>query len=168
MTELDQAWSELLGDAYQNAAAAGQTAVADYLRLRATNDALRAAGVKWLYQSFIEIAGEAIRSHEALTIEREDPHRFSHGNSHMVGSRLVIRHGVRCLTVEAGWTRTPGDGVMRGGALALARVHHFGLRRLGDEFSLVRAEGLPYWVGGSGEPVGSRHLRDHFNLFLTG
>ena len=152
----------------RNAAAAGHTAVADYLRLKASNDAIRAAGVKWLFQSFIEIAGEAVRSHAALTIEREEAHRFAHGNSQMVGSRLLIRHGVRCLTVEAGWTRTPGDGIMRGGALALARVHHFGMPRFGDELRLVYAETLPRWVRGGGEVVGSSHLRDHLVRLLSG
>ena len=168
MTELDQAWSELLGDAYQNAAAAGKSAVADYLRLKATNDALRVAGVKWLFQTLIEIAGEAARTHAALTIERQAPHRFTHGNSQMVGSQLVVRQGVRCLTIEAGWTRTPGDGIMLGGALALARLHHFGLPRLADEYRLVPAVSLPIWIGSSDEPVVSGHLRDHFKLFLNG
>ena len=168
MTELDQVWSEMLGDAYRNASAAGRNAVADYLRLKATNDAIRAAGVKWLFDTFIEFAGEAVRNNAALTIEREEPHSFRHGNSNMVGSLISVRHGVRCLTVEAGWTRTPGDGVMRGGALAFARVTHFGMPRAGEELRLVHAEVLPRWMAEAGQPVTSGELRGHFNRFLYG
>ena len=57
MTELDQVWSEMLGDAYKNAAASGRNSVADYLRLKATNDSIRAVGVRWLFDTFVEHAG---------------------------------------------------------------------------------------------------------------
>src|SRR3954466_4825655 len=143
MTELDQVWSRMLGDAIEDASATGREAVADYLRLKATNNAIRSAGVKWLFDVFITFAGEAVRKNAGLTMEREEPHSFALGSSTMVGSRLLIRHGVRCLEVEAGWTRTPRDGVMRGGALALARVSHFGMPRSGEELRLVHGDTLP-------------------------
>jgi hypothetical protein len=168
MTELDQVWAEMLGDAYRNASAAGRHTVAEYLRLKATNDAIRAAGVKWLFDTFIEFAGQATRRNTALSIEREEPHSFRHGNSNMVGSLLSIRHGVRCLTVEAGWTRTPSDGVMRGGALAFAKLSHFGMPRSGEELRLVHSPSFPKWLAGEGESVASRELRRHFDLFLLG
>jgi len=168
MTELDQVWSEMLGDAYKNAAGSGRNSVADYLRLKATNDSIRVVGVKWLFDIFIEHAGQAVRQHAALTMERHDPHSFKHGNSNMVGSLLSISHGVRCLTIEAGWTRTPGDGVMRGGALAFARVTHFGMPRSGEELRLVQAKIFPRWVGGKGEPITGPELRRHLDLLLSG
>jgi hypothetical protein len=168
MTELDQVWSQMLGEATENAAASGRHDLADFLRLKATNNAIRSAGVKWLFDAFIELAGEAVRTNAAVTIEREEPHSFAHGNSNMVGSRLLIRHGVRCLTVEAGWTRTPRDGVMRGGALAFARVSHFGIPRAAEEFRLVHGETLPVWLAGAGSAVETKDLQHHFNLFLGG
>ena len=58
----------------------------------------------------------------------------------MVGERLVLRRGLRALTVEAGWPRTPRDGVVRGGGLASALVGHFGNRRADEELLLVPAE----------------------------
>jgi len=167
MTELDQVWYEILGDAYKNAAASGRNSVADYLRLKATNDSIRTVGVKWLFDTFVELAGHAVRQHAALAMERQEPHNFKHGNSNMVGSLLSISHGVRCLTVEAGWTRTPGDGVMRGGALAVAKVTHFGMPRSGEELRLVHAEVYPRWVAVNGEPIAGRDLSRHLDLLLS-
>ena len=167
MTELDQVWSEMLGDAYKNAAASGRNSVADYLRLKATNDSIRAVGVKWLFDTFVEHAGLAVRQNAALAIERREPHSFKNGNSNMVGSLLSISHGVRCLTIEAGWTRTPSDGVMPGGALAFARVTHFGMPRSGEELRLVHAEVFPRWVAVNGEPIAGRELRRHLDLLLS-
>jgi hypothetical protein len=167
MTELDQVWSEMLGDAYQSAAASGRHALAEYLRLKATNNAIRSAGVKWLFDAFIEIAGRAVRHNAGLTIEREEPHRFADGNSTMVGSRLLIRHGVRCLNIEAGWTRAPRDGVMRGGALALARVSHFGMPPHTEDLRLLHGDSLPVWSGDDG-PITEQTFRRHFEVFLGG
>src|SRR4051812_28331845 len=127
MTELDQLWSQMLEKAAANAVHSGNREIADYLHLKAANDAIRAVGVGWLIDTIIQIAGHAVRQHPAITIEREEPHNFARGNSNMVGSLVRVRHGVRCLTAEAGWTRTPGDGIMTGGALAFARITHFGL-----------------------------------------
>ena len=167
MTELDQVWARMLSAAEANASDLGREDIAAYLRLKATNDAIRARGVEWLFDTVIEIAADAQRRHAMITIEREEPHRFTRGNSQMVGSKLEIRHGVRCLTVEAGWTRTPSDGVMRGSALAYARIMHFGLRRHDTEFKLVHGSELPQWLDEDREPVDSLELRRHFALFLA-
>src|SRR6266513_1660655 len=129
MTELEQVWASMLDTAAEKAAGLGRNEIAEYLRLKATNEAIRAAGVKWLFDTLIEIAAASQRTFPMITIEREEPHKFARGNSRIVGSKLAISHGVRCLTVEAGWTRSPGDGVMRGSALAFARITHFGLPR---------------------------------------
>src|SRR5437879_2741967 len=118
MTELDRIWSQMLSGNAAKAGDSGRQHVAEYLRLRATNDAIRAAGVGWLFDTMIEIAGRAMRDRFGIIIEREDPHSFTRGSSNMVGSLLEIRQGVRCLTVEAGWARTPRDGIMQKGALA--------------------------------------------------
>ncbi|MGI8493966.1 MAG: hypothetical protein ACR2L1_01470, partial [Pyrinomonadaceae bacterium] len=84
-----------------------------------------------------------------------------------------FRSGVRSLTVETGWTRTPSDGFMRGGSLAHARISHFGMSKANAELLLIRQNGdLPYWflpgaTGGDRKPVSSEHLREHFKI-LTG
>lgn len=156
----------MLGDAAAKAIASGERDIADYLRLKAANDAVRAAGVAWLIDTFVEIAGQATREHSLITIERFDPHNFSHGHSNMVGTLLDIRYGVRCLTVEAGWTRTPRDGIMRNGALAHAHIKHFGLPKMGAELRLVHCETLPNWLSKSGLVIDSGELRRHFEIFL--
>lgn len=170
MTELDQLWSQMLDEAMAAARASGRHDVADYLDLKARNDALRNAGVRWLFESLIGIAGEATRHFAAITIEREDPHNFPHRGANIAGSRLTFRLGVRCLAVEAGWTRTPGDGFMRGGALAIAKISHFGLAKMNAELHLKPAESGPGWVAvsedGASTSADESFLRQHFSVFL--
>ncbi len=166
MTELDHVWSQMLVDAEARAGDTGRKHVADYLRLRATNDAIRVGGVGWLFDTMIEIASPAMNIHNPVHIEREEPHSFDRGSSTMVGSLLSIRQGVRCLTIEAGWVRTPSDGIMQKGALVYARISHFGMPTSGGEIRLVHAESLPQWLDETGAVVGSRELRRHFEVFL--
>lgn len=168
MTELDQIWSQMLDDAAARAKESGNRDVASYLRLKATNDAIRTVGVGWLFDTVSEIAAEKDRQNIRLSIERENPHRFEHGSSRLVGAVIRFRQGVRCLTVEAGWTRTPSDGIMRGGALAFARVSHFGMPKAGAELMLVTEGDRPFWR--FSDPLirlGSEELRRHFEILTT-
>jgi len=166
MTELDQIWSQMLSGTAVKADELGRQDVADYLRLRATNDAIRTVGVGWLFDTVIEIAGRAMRDRFGITIEREEPHTFAYGSSAMVGSLLEIRQGVRCLSVEAGWARTPRDGIMQKGSLAFARISHFGLPREAAEIRLVHGELLPNWLGEDDAVIDSREIQRHFDVFL--
>ncbi len=166
MTELDHVWSQMLDKAAAKALDSGHRDIADYLRLKAANDEIRTIGVGWLLDTFVEIAGHAVRKHAAITIERHEPHNFAYGNSNMVGSLIHVRHGVRCLTIEAGWTRTPRDGIMRNGALAFARITHFGLPKLDADLRMVRGETLPEWLDETDTAVDSHELRRHFDVLL--
>ena len=166
MTELDHVWSQMLDDAATKASDSGRQHVAEYLRLKATNDAIRGAGVGWLFDTMVEIAGQAVRDRINLTVEREEPHTFVRGSSNMVGSLIRVRQVVRCLTLQAGWARTPTDGIMQKGALAYARITHFGMRQAGAEFRLVHAETWPRWLNDDNAEVDSAELRRHFELLL--
>jgi hypothetical protein len=170
MNELDELWSQMLASALENARASGRHDVADYLALRATNDALRQTAVRWLFESLTEIAGEANRYQAGIAVERIDSHNFQHRGSNIVGSMLRIRQGVRCLTAEAGWTRTPKDGFMRGGALAFARIRHFGMPKSNAELRLLKRETIPVWAVDTGanavRDFDSHDLREHFRIFL--
>lgn len=128
-------------EAQRRARAQGRSDVADYLNVRTTNDALRARGVEQLFESFTTLAGEMNRVGVGLAFTRTDPHRFSVGNSSMVGARVVFSRGMRSLTLEAGWPRAPRDGVVRGGGLACARLTHFGYPRAGCDLILAQAPG---------------------------
>src|SRR5204862_258860 len=86
------------------------------------------------------LAGELNRVGAGLSLARSEAHRFRVVHSTMVGERLVLRRGLRALTVEAGWPRSPRDGVVRGGGLASALVGHFGNRRADEELLLVPVE----------------------------
>ena len=166
MDELDLVWSQMLTDAGERAAGSGRHAVAEYLRLKATNDAIRSRGVAWLVDAFVAMAAAEQARHVTMTVTREEPHRFERGTSRMVGSCVEIRHGVRCLSVAAGWARTPADGIMRGGALAFASITHFGMPKAAAEFRLVHRDDLPQWLDDTDSTVGIAIVRGHIDLLL--
>lgn len=170
MNELEEVWARKLSEARLKAEATGRGDVAEYLALRATNDRLRQTSVKWLFDSIIEIAAFENRNGTPVQIENEDFHRFVFGNANLVGSRLNVRQGVRCLSIEAGWTRTPADGFMRGGALAAGRISHFGISKHNTDIFLILENNAPSWflIGKNGgrENFDSRHLNNHFRIFL--
>lgn len=170
MGEHDQLWNQMLEEAMLAARASGRHDVADYLDLKARNDALRHAGIRWLFEMLIGIAGEATRQFAAITIDREEPHNFNHRGANIAGSLITFRLGVRCLTVEAGWTRTPSDGFMRGGALAIAKMSHFGIARMNAELHLKPSEDGPGWTAyysdGAAIAADEDFLRQHFSTFL--
>ena len=172
MDELDEIWQRMIQEAVIKAKSSGNSDVADYLTLKAGNDAIRVESCKWLFNSLLELSEEANKQGIRLDIDNENPHRFSVGLSTMVGSLLRFRRGVRALTVEAGWTRTPADGFMRGGSLAHARISHFGMNKANAELLLVRQNSdLPHWflIGAAGERklFSLDHLREHFKLFTS-
>jgi hypothetical protein len=146
LSELDEAWIAALAEAEQKARLAGRRDIAEYLSLKNSNDLLRKAGVDWLLNSFTAQAGEANRHGSSIQISKVTAHRFKVGNSTMVGTLLTLTSGVRTLFVEAGWPRTPRDGIVRGGGLACAHIRHLGIKNAGDELRLVKSNsGAPVW-----------------------
>jgi hypothetical protein len=146
--------------------------VSEYLALRASNDLLRQTGVEWLMTTFTTLAGQANRAGASLQIERDDAHRFRCGNASMFGRLLTLRSGVRSLTVEAGWPRTPSDGFIRGGGLARGNLKHFGRRAANAELLLVRSSSdAPQWVvldkTGTRSPFSEARMQDHLSILLT-
>ena len=171
MSEMDEMWSQMLTEARENARASARHAVADYLDLKTTNDLIRRTGVAWLFETIITMVASANRSNVAVSIERTEPHSFSYRGANIVGSAVSFRYGVRCLTVEAGWTRTPADGFMRGGGLAFARLRHFGITAKNAEIALTGTSGPPVWRvfkdDAMQDEVHSDFFRSHVDL-LTG
>ena len=146
MSELDEAWAAALSEAEQKARLAGRKEVAEYLSLRNSNDLLRKAGIQWLLESFVVAAGEANRAGASIKIKRTEGHRFSAGTSTMVGHLVTLVNGVRTLFIEAGWPRTPRDGIVRGGGLACANIRHMGIRAASEELLLAKTiSGAPGW-----------------------
>lgn len=171
MNELNEVWATMMKQAIANAQATGRSDVAEYLMLKANNDSIRSTASQWLFDSFLELSEEVNRKGIRLEIESESPHRFSVASSTMVGKLLRFRHGVRCLTIETGWTRTPTDGFMRGGALAHARISHFGISKANAELLLIKLnQDAPFWVtvekNGTRNEFTSENLREHFRVFL--
>jgi hypothetical protein len=171
VSELDEAWAAALAEAEQRARLAGRADVAAYLSLRNSNDLLRKAGIEWLISSFTQLAGEANRAGSSVQIASENAHRFKIGNSTMVGNLLTLSSGVRRLFVEAGWPRTPGDGVVRGGGLACANIRHLGISTANEELLLTKTNsGVPGWMRSNKSTVrGTLHesdVRRHLAILL--
>lgn len=170
MSELDEEWTKKLAEAEMRARAAGRGDVVDYLNLRASNDEARSVGLDWLLTTMTMLAGQLNREGGgSLRLERNDAHRFHVGRSTMVGTLLTFRTGVRAVFVQAGWPRSPQDGIVRGGGLAMAQINHFGQPRANRELLLVRPKPAqaPQWQiigqasGSSPEPLREEHLRQH-------
>jgi hypothetical protein len=146
LSELDEAWQSALAEAKQRARAAGRADVAEYLNLRAQNDLLRATAINWLIGTVTAIAGARNRQGAAIKTEVADAHQFRVGNATMVGSRLTLHSGVRALTIECGWPRTPSHGIVRGNGLACGNIKHLGRPRANAPLLLVRSKsGAPQW-----------------------
>lgn len=169
MNDFERQWSEMLSNATKLAAQTGREDIAEYLSLRATNDTIRKTGIEWITDILTELSAKANRNGRSLTIERDEPYSFKLGNSNLTGSVLRLRHGVRCLSVEAGWTRAPGDGIMRGGALAAGKITHFGIPKANMDIYLVRSGEAYIWNFQTRDDIrgffGSEHLAAHFQLF---
>ena len=172
MSELEEAWELALAEAQRKAQGAGRADIAEYLRLRASNDLSRRAGIDWLISSFEKSAGDANRKGASLQMSRETSHRFAVHNSTMVGPRLTLSFGVRSLSIEAGWPRVPSDRFVRGGGLAHARIRHFGKERFNQDLLLVRAgDAPPSWIVLSDtekkEPFRESGIQAHLTKLLS-
>ena len=87
----------------------------------------------------------------------------------MVGHLLTLTNGVRTLYVEAGWPRTPRDGVVRGGGLACANIRHMGIKNASDELLLSKSNtGAPAWksVLKKRPAIHESDLRRHIAILL--
>lgn len=94
------------------------------------------------------------------------------GHATMVGNKLTLRCGVRALTIESGWPRTPRDGFIRGGGLARANLKHFGRKQSDAELLLTRSsQGAPQWLliekSGDQISVTEKHLHRHIRILLS-
>lgn len=172
LSELDEAWELALAEARQRARASGRKDIADYLALRAQNDLLRRTAIDWLTSTVTALAADANRRGQAIQIELKDAHQFRVGQATMVGTNLTLRNGVRALTIESGWPRTPRDGIVRGGGLACANIKHLGRPRANAQLLLKRSsDGEPQWLiierTESRTPLLETHLRDHISLLLA-
>ena len=172
MSELDEAWAVALAEAETRARMAGHVDLAAYLSLRNANDLVRSTGITWLMSTSEILAGEANRDGASIQIATVDKHRFAIGNDTMVGRLLTLTYGVRQLFIEAGWPRTPRDGIVRGGGLARANIRHFGLSSMNRELKLVATpKGAPRWVRinapGPDKEIYESALRNHIKILLN-
>jgi hypothetical protein len=172
MSELDEAWTIALAEAESRARAGGRTDLSAYLALRNSNDLHRKVGSDWLLTTFTTVAGEANRAGGSLQLSRNDTHRFKIENATMVGPRINLENGVRRLSVEVGWPRTPRDGFIRGGGLACAKIQHLGRKSLDEELRLILdPTGTPRWIVKESDhgfrEVHETDLRRHVSILLN-
>lgn len=146
MNELEENWADFVREAAFQSAGNANKDVADYLRLRETNDAARRIGIAWLLDAFLQVAAEANRRGMSIAVEKQEAHSFSVGVATMQGSLVRLKLGIRAVTIEAGYPQKPQDGFVRGGGLACARISHFGQAKANEDLMLVRSEqSAPVW-----------------------
>ena len=172
MSELDEAWTIALAEAESRARAEGYTHLAEYLALRSANDLSRKVGTDWLLTTFTTVAGLANRAGASLQLTSENTHRFKIENATMVGPRLNLENGVRRLSVEVGWPRTPRDGFIRGGGLACAKIKHLGRKSLDEQLRLILdPTGTPRWIVKENDQgfreVHEADVRRHVSILLN-
>jgi hypothetical protein len=170
MNELNDVWEQMLENAISKAEVSGKNDVAEYLKLKATNDAIRSQSSKWLFETMLEIAHKLLQKGINIKIENENPYRFEMNKATAVGSLLRFQHGLRCLTIEIGWTRTPTDGFMRSNALAYGKISHFGMSKKNAELHLAKSNEIPKWflvTDETRETLLLEHLHEHFKTFLS-
>ncbi len=170
MSELEEIWTDDLNRAVAQAKDQGRFDIAEYLSLKASNDAIRIQSVKWLFDTVLDIVLKFNRHDANILIEQKENHRFDFGYAKLSGERLKLRKGVRCLELEAGWTRTPDDGFMRGGAMACAKLTHFGFGKMNEEIVLLKLDDEYQWFIIADETkrisFNIQSLRKHFETFL--
>lgn len=171
MSELDEVWKQDIKSAIEHAKETNRFDIADYLSLRVSNDKIRTESIKWLFDTVLEIVF-AFNKHGAnIKIEQKEKHRFKFGDSDLSGSLLKLQQGIRCLTIEAGWTQNPSDNFMPGGALVCANIKHFGFGKMNEELVLLKYEDKPQWFSIVDETnrasFNMRSFRKHFEVFLN-
>jgi hypothetical protein len=170
VAEISEFWSEIVGGNAGEKDSSDRRIVSDFIALKATNDEIRSRAVEWLIASFTELAAHANRHNIPIEIERKEPHNFPAYGANMVGIKTEFRHGIRCLSVEAGWTRTPSDGFMRGGALAVAHIRHFGLKQHSTDLALLRSDDRPQWFhidnDNTARPIEVKNLIRHMSILV--
>lgn len=170
MSELDETLTQDLKFAIEQAKQNNRFEIADYLTLKESNDAIRSESIKWLFDTVLEIVFTFNRHGAKIKLTQKESHNFEFGNANLRGSLIKLQQGVRCLDIEAGWTRTPSDGFMRGGALACSRISHFGFSKMNEELVLLKFENKPQWFSIADESrrisFNVQSLRKHFELLL--
>ncbi len=166
----EETWLQNVDEAIKSARMHGRQDIADYILLKTSNDEIREKSVKWLIETVTEIAFAFNKHGARIKVEQNSDHRFQNKSAKLTGARLKLKQGVRCLTLEAGWTRNPGDGIMSGGALVFARFTHFGFPKATEELVLLRYEDKPQWFSVDGErnriSFEAKDLRKHFEVFF--
>jgi hypothetical protein len=169
MNELEENWADFVREARSRAK--GNSDIADYLRLREMNDDARRIGIEWLLGAFLQVAAEANRRGIGIAVAKKDAHSFPVGAATMQGSLVRLNLGIRSITVEAGFPRSPQDGFVRSGGLACARISHFGLSKANEDLLLIRSEqSAPVWFAiqenNFRQPFHIPRLKHHFETFV--
>jgi hypothetical protein len=166
VAEISQFWSEIMAG---RPGPAGHV-VSDFIALKASNDQIREQAVEWLISSFVELAAHANRHNVPIETESKKPHDFAAYGANMVGVKTSFRLGLRCLTVEAGWTRLPSDGFMRGGALVIAHIRHFGRKEHAADLALLKNGERSQWFeidsDKTARPLEIEHLVRHMSILI--
>ncbi|MFV0389696.1 MAG: hypothetical protein ACK5NT_13175 [Pyrinomonadaceae bacterium] len=170
MTEASKNLDLEINEAFKTAETLGNFNLSEYLALRTNNDAIRQQSIRWLFDSVLEIVTAFNQHNASIEINQTQAHRFKIENSYFTGSLLELKQGVRCFRIEAGWTQSIDDSVLRYNALACAKFSHFGYANNSDTLYLINFESSPLWFSLRDESNFSSFqiegLRAHFERLL--
>lgn len=149
---------------------------AEYLRLKAANEALREKARLWVWEVLNGICAELNRGltvgpgEEAIQVGLQE-WTFAVESATLVGERFGARRRGRTLIVEIGWPRLPEHGYLTEGGLARGRIG-FSQNVMLDprpvaEIILKRAGGgEPRWHLISNQATGEQLTETHLRNFL--
>lgn len=144
MDEFEQKWLEMLEKAKERAQREENLTLLEYFELKSANEKLRLEASKALLEMFFYAARSKSLEGFNLKFNTKSGHQFEMRQARLTGFCLDISFGIRKLTIEIGWTRTPKDGFMRQGALAYSRISHFGRPEHNKELLLLNRN-EPRW-----------------------
>ncbi len=108
-----------------------QAYVAEYLKLKASNDQFRERGKQWLWETLEKLCAEinlqlaAKPDGQILQCGRQ-PWQFelqtNTGKATMAGERFGVRYRGQTLVIEIGWPQLPEHGFILDGGLARGQV----------------------------------------------
>lgn len=146
MTTSEEFWLKLLDEQIALGNVSADGVFQDYLTVRGVNNEMRGNATEWLFKSFEYTALRLTSDGFALSPDCAELSSFSFSGATLSGPSIAFPFGVRKLTCEVGSIKAPGDGIIKGGGIAIARISHFGMPEKEQFLRLVIGEETARWV----------------------
>jgi hypothetical protein len=169
MTTSEHFWSKLLDDEIARGNVSAEGVFQDYLSVRGANNEIRNDAAEWLFESFVAFSNRLSSDGFQISVERNTDTRFAFHWATLSGSSIIVSNGLRKLSCEVGSIKAPGDGIIKGGGIAIARLSHFGIPEKDQILRLLVGEEKARWVVDGNRPrdFDAYDLVRHFKILLS-